>query len=459
MIEAAHGVLRDPAARRARGRALGSAWRARGIFGVVAGAAVASGCPANGSEGDVSAELAQLREQVAALQAQADAADAAIAESQAEVDSLAEAVAASGDPYTDEDAVAAVQNADPFSQPDVANLQYLWSYTDYGYQWLENSRWTMDNRSNPAGEAPRQELVQMFHETAPCTESSTFEDCNSTAALKMYVNGPSVEDNDWSEAGYEKQAVKHYHTHASGLYLVSFGQGSTVTDYDGGLIPPSGIHLEPWGAHQGLRIDGSANSGEDMRIDMALGSTGIAIYQNTVSSPTCSVVRTDCETSYPLYLRGGTLHLESLATERSTSDGRDTGPENVYSESLGIEHFYSWHTDATTGLPVHCTWNSRVTDGSIVRVQAYGTSPDLLTAHSYAIVDVWGPGNAPASCSDYQLIKTDAAGVYGYVYAASTVANGGFSVAILGPDATALDPGDWRESSRPSFLYEVIEPI
>lgn len=396
---------------------------------------------------------------IAVLEARVDVLEAALAASEGTLADLQATVAGAADPYTDANAVAAVQNSDPISDPQKANLQFLWSHTDYGYQWLENSRWTMDNRSDPAGGSPRQELVQMFHETPQCTESSTFADCNSSGAMKIYVNGPSVVDNDWSQAGYEKQAVKHYHTHASGLYLVSFGQGSTVTDYDGGLIPPSGIHLEPWGAHQAIRIDGSANSGEDLRIDTSLGSTGIAIYQSASASPTCSVVRTDCSESYPLYLRGGTLHFEDLAVERSSADGRGTGPENVYAQSLGIEHFYAWHQDSTTGLPVHCTWNSRVTDVSVVRVQAYGTSPDLLTAHSYAVVDVWGRGHAPANCAGSQLIRTDAAGVYGYAYADTTTANAGFSVAILGVDDAPLNPGDWREGDRPSFLYEVIEPI
>ena len=408
-------------------------------------------------------DLDALTARVEALEAANDALEAQLASAVdqntalgAEVDALA---ASAGTAYTDADAVAAVQNDDPFTWPDTANLQYLWSSTDYGYQWLEHSRWTMDNRSNPKGDSTRQELVQMFHETPECTESSTFADCNSTAALKMYVNGPSVEDNDWSEAGYLDRAVQHYHTHASGLYLVSFGQGSTVTDYAGGLIPPSGIHLEPWGAHQALRIDGTENSGENIRIDTSLGSTGIAIYEEGAASPNCSVVRSDCTDTWPLYLRGGTVHFEDLDFERSLTDGRNTGPENVYTQSVGIEHFYSWHSDGKTGLPVHCTWNSRVTDDSVVRVQAYGTSPDLLVAHSYAIVDVWGPGHAPAECSSYQLINTDAAGVYGWVYAAATTASGGFSVAILGPDATPLYPGDWQESDRPSFLYEIIQPL
>ncbi|MDP6933848.1 MAG: hypothetical protein QGG40_13070, partial [Myxococcota bacterium] len=66
---------------------------------------------------------------------------------------------------------------------------------------------------------------------------------------------------------------------------------------------------------------------------------------------------------------------------------------------------------------------------------------------------------APTACTDGQSIKTDAAGVYGYAFDATTMAEGGFSVAILGPDGDPLSPGDWQEADRPSFLYEVIGSI
>lgn len=402
------------------------------------------------------ASLASAEASLAATEASLAVTDASLAAAEA---SLAELAATPPLTYTDDDAVAAVQNGDPFTDPDRANLRNLWSMSEYGYQWLDSSRWTMDNRSDPAGALPRHELVQMFHETTPCTETSSFADCNSTSALKMYVNGPSIEDNDWSAAGYAAQAVKRHHTHASGLYLVSFGQLAYPTDYPSGIIAPSGMHLEPWGAHQAIRIDGSQNSGENMRIDTTLGSTGIAIYESSVASPHCSVVRTDCEESYPLYLRGGTVHLEDLEFARSATDGRGTGPETVHTQSLGVEHFYAWHDDPVSGLPVHCTWNDRVTDTSLIRLSAYGTSPDLRVAHHYVVVEVWGPGAAPANCTGTQLIKTDAAGVYGYLYAASTLASGGFSVALLGPDEDPLYPGDWGEVDRPSFMYEVVEPL
>jgi hypothetical protein len=392
--------------------------------------------------------------ELAALQARIDELETTLSALQSQVD----AIPAPGTSYTDEMAVAAVQNADPFTNPDQANLLNLWSYTDYGYQWLDSSRWTMDNRASPPGAQPRHELVQMFHETPECTDTSTFADCDGTAALKMYINGPSIEDNDWSEAGYQRQAVQNLHTHASGLYLVSFGQGSTVTDYEYGLIPPSGIHLEPWGAHQALRIDGSQNSGENIRIDTTPGATGLAIYESAEPASTCDELKSDCTLSYPLYLRGGRLHLEDLETERSIVDARNSGPELVHTQSLGIDHFYSWYT-GEGGIPVHCTWNSRITEQSIVKIQPYSTSLDLTIAHSYVIVEVWGPGNAPSGCTGTQLIKTDASGVYGYAFAESTMASGGFSVAILGPTTSPLYPGDWRESDRPAFLFEVIEPL
>lgn len=421
------------------------------------------GCAPDGTETTAGADIEALEARIATLESALGSTQAALADAQADVASVEADVAGIRDSvpeaYTDEDAVAAVQNDDPAGDPDRANLAYLWSQGDYGYQWLEHSRWTMDNRSNPAGEQPRHELVQAFHETPQCTESSAFADCNSTAAMKYYVNGPSVEDNDWSADGYAKQAMKNYHTHASGIYMVSFGQASTVTDVAGTLIAPSGIHLEPWGAHQAVRIDGSQNSGENVRIDTTLGSTGIAIYESPLAATTCSIVRTDCEESWPLYLRGGTVHLEDVAFERSVTDGRGTGVESVHTESLGIEHFYAWHDDATSGLPVHCTWNNRVTDSSVIRLHPYTTSPELRVAHSYALARVWAPGNAPAECLGTQLIKTDAAGVYGYVYSGSTIGNAGFSVAILGPSSTPLNPGEWGELDRPSFLYEVLEPL
>jgi hypothetical protein len=59
-----------------------------------------------------------------------------------------------------------------------------------------------------------------------------------------------------------------------------------------------------------------------------------------------------------------------------------------------------------------------------------------------------------------QNIKTDAAGVYGYTFSESMMDEGGFSVAMLGPDpSVGLDPGMWGETDRPSFLFELIEPL
>ncbi len=363
------------------------------------------------------------------------------------------------DRYTDEEAVAAVQNDDPWTDPDRANLENLWHQHDRGYQWLDDNRWTMDNRTDPPGASDAHELVQMFHETPECDDSMAFADCNSTAALKFYVNGPRITDHDWSEAGFATAAVRQYNTHASGLYLVSFGRNFTPTDYGYGVIAPSGIHLEPHGEHQALRIDGTENAGENARIDVMAGATGLAIYGSDQPAGYCEELGRDCDQTRIATLRSGILRLEDLTVERSADDARNGGVVWVSDTSVGIEHFYSWHTDSGSGLPVHCTWNDTVTDHSLVRVTAYSTSPDLTVAHSYAIVDVWGPGNAPASCTATQNIKTNAAGVYGYDFSTSVAAGGGYSVAILGADEAPLDPGAWDEADRPAFFYEVIEPL
>ena len=204
-----------------------------------------------------SSEMANLLSEIEDLKAELDTLRTTVAELQENPEP--EPSADSGAPaesYSDEDAIVAIQNSDPWNNPDEANIQYLWSQNSYGYQFLENSRWTMDNRSDPAGSLPRHELIQIFHETAMCTENSSFSDCNGTAGIKIYANGPQIVDHDWSDSGYAAAALRTHHTHASGMYIVSFGQASTVTDYEFELIPPSGIHLEPHGAHQALRIDG-----------------------------------------------------------------------------------------------------------------------------------------------------------------------------------------------------------
>jgi hypothetical protein len=403
---------------------------------------------------DVETTLSSLSETITALQEEIDALEETVTELQDEIDAME---GSSG--YTDADALAAVQNDDPWTDPDWAVLENLWTVTDYGYQWLDSSRWTMDNRSDPPGEQPRHELIQFFHETPECTDKSTFSDCNSTGAMKIYANGPDIVNNDWSEDGYAEKAIVRRHTHASGLYITSFGQLSYVTDYSYGLIAPSGIHLEPHGAHQALRIDGTGNSGENIRIDISTGSKGIAIYQSEAEGLYCDELDAECEETHPLYLRGGTVHLEELAFDRTATDARNAGAATLHESSLGIEHFYSWHTDAETALPVHCTWNTLVDEDAVVKIQPYSTSPDLLVAHSYAIVEVWSPGGAPTACTDTQSIKTDAAGVYSYDFASTTITEGGFSVAILGPDSDPLYPGDWQEGDRPAFAYEVFGGI
>jgi len=169
----------------------------------------------------------------------------------------------------------------------------------------------------------------------------------------MYVNGPRITDNDWSEAGWAKAATLRYNTHASGLYLVSFGQNFTPTDYGYGVIAPSGLHLEPHGAHQAIRIDGTGNAGENMRIDVMAGATGLSVYGSETEALSCEELGFACEETRLAIFRGGIFRLEDATVERSAVDARDAGVVTVADSSLGIEHFYSWHDDAETGLPAH----------------------------------------------------------------------------------------------------------
>lgn len=301
------------------------------------------------------------------------------------------------EPYTDERAVAAVQNDDPWSDPERANLEHLWHHDARGYQWLERARWTMDNRTDPPGVGERHELLQLFHETVACADGDDFADCNSTAALKIYANGPRIDTHDWSPEGYAAAAVRPQHTHASGIYLVSFGQNFVPADVGYGVIAPSGVHLEPHGAHQALRVDGTGNAGQNVRIDVMAGGTGLAVYGSEAPAAYCEELGLACDETRLATLRGGVVRLEDVTVERSIEDARGAGVVTVSADSVGVEPFYSWHTDDETGLPVHCAWNDTVTDDSVVRISAYTSSPDLVVAHSYAVVSVWGPGNAPAS--------------------------------------------------------------
>ncbi|MFE8602347.1 hypothetical protein [Archangium violaceum] len=129
-------------------------------------------------------------------------------------------------------------------------------------------------------------------------------------------------------------------------------------------------------------------------------------------------------------------------------------------KSIGIEGFTNWHVDASDPIPRHCVYHDGVIADSIIRVTAYKRATNLQVAHSYAIKDVWGPGGISAGCASSQLVKTDAAGVYGYGPPPSALAaSGGFSVYILGPTGTPLDPGQCSQADRPQFLYEVIQPL
>ena len=49
--------------------------------------------------------------------------------------------------------------------------------------------------------------------------------------------------------------------------------------------------------------------------------------------------------------------------------------------------------------------------------------------------------------------------MYGYSFPASVTGEGGFSVAILGAGTAPLFPGDWQEADRPSFLFEIVDPL
>lgn len=397
---------------------------------------------------------ADAEARLAALEADLAATRAALAAAEARVGALE-----SAPPYTDADAVAAVQNVDPWGTPGGANLQSLWSAWDVGYMQLENGRWTWDNRAIPPGHSPTRELAELYHETPACGPDRSFADCDTTAAMKIYVNGPDRETNDWSAAGWARMAGVPRHTHALGLYLVSFGRESTPSDWPHALIPPSGILLEPHGAHQALRIDGTGNSGDNVRVETTLGSTGIAVYEGEIPGLHCESLGRDCTRSYPLWLRGGRLHLEDLETERSAEDARGGGVYWTHGQTLGVEPFTTWHRDPTLGVPAHCVWARRATGRSLVRVQPYGAAARLPEAHTYVVLDTWDAGGAPAECTAPQLIFTEAAGVYGVDPGASRAAEAGFRVGLLGAGPVAIDPADFGETDRPSFLFEIIEPL
>ncbi|MFZ5477553.1 MAG: hypothetical protein ACOZNI_12325 [Myxococcota bacterium] len=381
------------------------------------------------------AEIAALRAEVAALREALDARD----------------TPATYTPYTDAQAVAAVQNADPFTNDD-PNLRSLWSNTEGGIWWLNEAQWYGDNRHDPPGRLPTSELVELYHETAECGATSAFSDCDATGGIKLYANGPRITDNDWSAAGYAAAATRAYHTHASGMYLVSFGQYATVTDY-GQLIPPSGIHLEPHGAHQGLRVDGTGNAGDNVRIDLAMGGTGLAVYTSPDTALYCQELGRDCADAYPLYLRGGTLHLEDLAFERSVDDHRGSGAFTAGAASLGVRRLveYSW---AEAGMYAWCVYNTKVTAESLVFVRPYGVHARAFDAR---LLDTWGPGEAPDACVGTQLVTTSA-GTYGYgVPDDATAALPGFRVVLVDADGP-MDPAVFVED-HPVVSYEVVEPI
>jgi hypothetical protein len=409
------------------------------------------GANSGGGSGPLPAD-AEAR--LAALEADLAATRAALAAAEARVGALEAAP-----PYTDADAVAAVQNDDPWGDPSGPNLQSLWSAWDVGYMQLDNGRWTWDNRAIPPGHSPTRELAELYHETPACGADRSFADCDTTAAMKIYVNGPDRETNDWSAAGWARMAAVPRHTHALGLYLVSFGRESTPSDWPYALIPPSGILLEPHGAHQALRIDGTGNTGDNVRIETTLGATGIAVYEGEIPGLYCDDLGRDCTRSYPLWLRGGRLHLEDLETERSAEDARGGGVFWTHGQTLGVEPFTTWHIDPALGVPAHCVYATRATARSLVRVQPHGAAAAWPEAHTYVVLESWGAGGAPPECTAAQLIFTEAAGVYGVDPGAARAAGPGFRVALLGGGPVAIDPAEFGEGAAPSFLFELIEPL
>ena len=389
-------------------------------------------------------ELEALQEQIVELEGQLEAV-------QRELGALE--IPEQQERYTDEEAVAAVQNFDPFTE-DEPNLQALWSNTEGGLWWLNEGEWYGDNRRDPAGTMPSHELIELYHETTECEEGMAFADCNATGGIKMYVNGPRITDNDWSEEGWLKSAARPYHTHASGLYMVSFGVVSTVSDY-GQLIPPSGLHLEPWGAHQALRIDGTANAGDNIRVELSDGATGLAVYSTGTPALSCDSIGRECDESYPLYLRGGRIHLEDLQVERSVDDHRGAGILTWGAATLGVKRLIEYSWDSQEELDAYCLFNSEVGTDTLVFLEPYG-----LHSRSFEprLLDVWGPGEAPSECTGVQSITTSAGGTYGYGAPSSAMAGlGGFRVVLVDADGP-IGPADFVED-YPVVSYELIEPI
>jgi hypothetical protein len=393
--------------------------------------------PSNEDLEAVQAEVVDLQDQLEALQRELDLLEPAEGHER----------------YEDAEAVAAVQNFDPFTD-DEPNLQALWSNTDGGLWWLNQGEWYGDNRRDPAGSYPSHELIELYHETTECEEGMAFADCNATGGLKMYVNGPRITDNDWSEEGWLKAAARPYHTHTSGLYMVSFGVVSTVSDY-GQLIPPSGLHLEPWGAHQALRIDGTANAGDNIRVELSDGATGLAVYSTGTAALSCEELGRECDESYPLYLRGGRIHLEDLQIERSVDDHRGVGILAYGAATLGVKRLieYSWSSDE--GLNAYCLFNTQVSSDTLVFLDAYGLHSRTFEPR---LVDVWGPGDAPAECAGVQSITTTSGGTYGYGSPTATMAAmGGFRVVMVDAEGP-IEPADFVED-YPVVRYELVEPI
>ncbi len=327
----------------------------------------------------------------------------------------------------------------------------------FGFWRLRDNKLYMDNRAKPKGSGQAQQLLELYHETKACDPAHPFEFCNSAPAMRLFLNGPE-QNTSFETPGLVEAAKGYYNTHASAMFVQSFGRGSTVSDM-GQVIPPSGIHMEPYGQHQAIRVDGSYNLGVQMRLEPAKSSTGLAIYGAPTLAPqtqlVCTALGLSCDGPTTLaHFRDGLIINEDTFERRSMSNQASMAYGGV-SKSFGSEMFTHWHTTADSSVPRHCVWHTKVEATSIIRVSAYERG-ELEAAHSYAVETVWGPGEAPQDCTKSQNIKTDAGGVYGGgAVPESMTALGGFSVAILGPDGS-LDPGAWSQNDRPVFLYEVL---
>lgn len=338
-----------------------------------------------------------------------------------------------------------------------------------GFIKWDTYRLYFDNRKTPSSTSsskPYQNALEIYNETKECDPTKSFADCDSTSGIKIFLNAPNPQvANARSSDPAIAAALRPNNTHASGIYITSYGREATVTPDPKSspitLIAQSGIHLEPHGSHQGLRIDGTNNSGTDLRIDLSQGSTGIAVYGSPDTKGTyCDYLKLNCERTVAMRLTNGIMELQNIQIARSITR-QDTMSYALANQALGVEVFTHWHTTGSNDMtPIHCVYNSTVTADSIIKLNAYKRASSMKGAHSYAVKDVWGPKQIPSDCKGPQLIKTDSAGTYSNGAPSDDLTlTGGFSVYILGSSAAPLDPGAWSQQDRPSFIYEIIQPL